>query len=322
MRSLVLDLLTTSSIFAIERGAWARLLSLLDAAPLTEAEIRLRLGALSSARPTASLPAGGAGIAIIPVSGLLMNRGTFLNSLMGWSTTSAIRAEVQRAEVNPRVDTILMPIDSPGGAVDGIPETAAAVRAAARRKTVIAIADTMATSAAYWLASGASEFISVPSGTTGSVGVFGSHDDLSRAAEMAGVKRTYVSAGRFKVEANPFAPLTDEARRAMQHDVDSFYAKFVADVAAGRRVRPETVINGMGEGRALVAEDALAARLVDRIDTAENTLARVVARTPSARASAFDPSIAARRARLGMLTAEALDNDLQRRRLRLRLAAR
>lgn len=305
------ELFATSPILSLEPGAWRALLSAFDAeahGPLTEAEIRIRLGALSSARPSARQPSADGAVAVIPVNGILTNRQSFLGALLGWSSATSIREEVRRAVADPHVKAIALLIDSPGGAVEGITETAAVVAAAARTKPVTAIADALAASAAYWIGVGASEFVTVPSGRTGGIGVFSVHDNLEGAAAQAGIKRTYVSAGRYKVDGHPFEPLSDTARAAIQRVVDVSYGHFVADVAAGRRVRPEQVRDGMGQGRALVAEDALTARLVDRIDTAENALERVVGR--AARSAAPRASLT------------AADADLDRRRRRLRLAGR
>jgi ClpP class serine protease len=42
------------------------------------------------------------------------------------------------------------------------------------------------------------------------------HTDTSGAEEKAGIKRTVISAGRYKGEAAPGVPLTDEALAAKQ----------------------------------------------------------------------------------------------------------
>jgi ClpP class serine protease len=117
------------------------------------------------------------------------------------------------------------------------------------------------------------EIAVTPSGEVGSIGVFAVHEDVSKAAELAGVKTTLISAGPFKTEGNEFEPLTDEARTHIQSQVDQFYAMFLHDVASGRRVSAETVAGSYGEGRTLLAKPALEAGMVDRIQTLEATIA-------------------------------------------------
>jgi hypothetical protein len=94
----------------------------------------------------------------------------------------------------------------------------------------------------------------VPSADVGSIGVYAAHVDASAAARRRGLKYTLISAGKFKVEGNPFEPLSDEARAAMQASVDEFYAMFTSDVAKNRDVSVKDVRNGYGEGRVLTAK--------------------------------------------------------------------
>ena len=79
-------------------------------------------------------------------------------------------------------------------------------------KPITAIANTLAASAAYWLATAADELVVTPSAEIGSIGVFAAHRDFSVALHNAGLKTTLISAGKYKVEANPFEPLSAEAR--------------------------------------------------------------------------------------------------------------
>ena len=92
-----------------------------------------------------------------------------------------------------------------------------------------------------------------------------------------GVSTTLVHAGKYKVKGNPFEPLSDEARAALQADVDDVYALFVADVAAGRGASDADVRSGYGEGRVLSAARAVDAGLVDRVATFEDVVSGLVA---------------------------------------------
>ncbi len=52
-----------------------------------------------------------------------------------------------------------------------------------------------------------------PTGSVGSIGVFGVHDDVSGAREQQGVKRTIISAGRFKADGWPSSRRRGARRR-------------------------------------------------------------------------------------------------------------
>jgi len=124
----------------------------------------------------------------------------------------------------------------------------------------------------YWLASQCSELVVTPSGQVGSIGVFAAHEDMSKAAEIAGYKISLVSAGKYKTEANPFEPLSDEARQALQSKVNDFYGDFTKAVARGRGVGVNEVRSGFGEGRMISAQQAVKEKMADRVATLDQTL--------------------------------------------------
>ena len=150
------------------------------------------------------------------------------------SDYSAIRASVRRALADPNARTVDLVIDSPGGSVLGLPETADVIHAANRIKPVRAFVTGIAASAAYWLASQASTITLTPSGEVGSVGVLDIHANISGALANAGVKVTAVTAGPHKVERAPFTELSDDAKAHMQSSVDAWYGDFLGTIQIGR----------------------------------------------------------------------------------------
>lgn len=204
-------------------------------------------------------------------------------AMSGATAMETFRSDVRAAVADPDIATIVLDVDSPGGVVDMIPETAALLRQARAQKPIVAVSNTMAASAAYYLASQADEVVASPSSLTGSIGVYTTHEDWSGAYEQAGVDVSLIKAGRFKAEGTEWQPLTEEARAHIQESVDEAYDMFVKDVARGRGVKASDVRDGFGEGRALRADAAKAAGLVDRIETLDETLARVLKRPPRSR---------------------------------------
>lgn len=246
---------------------------------LTEEAIRKRLAAAAAQNGDRNGPAIVNGVAVIPLYGMISQRQSLMSDTSGGTSLDEIRGNLRDALANPKVSSVVFDIDSPGGSVDGVTEFAAEIRKArSGSKPIVAQVDTMAASAAYWLAAQMNEIVVTPSGSVGSIGVFAMHEDVSKAADMAGVKTTLISAGKFKTDGNQFAPLTDTARAAIQDQVDAFYHMFVADVAKGRSVSIDTVDSEYGQGRELLAKQALAVGMVDRIDTLEATVGRLAAR--------------------------------------------
>jgi signal peptide peptidase SppA len=189
------------------------------------------------------------------------------------------------------VSGIVLDVSSPGGTVDGVPEMAARIRAARGTKPIVAVSDSQCCSAAYWLASQADELLVAPSSMTGSIGVFAVHTELSKFDAEEGITNTIIRAGKYKAEANDMEPLTDEARAHIQSDVDYFYSMFINDVAFGRGFSAQAVLDGFGEGRALVADEAVAAGLADGLGTVEDAIVRCASGKVGRQARAEEPGV-------------------------------
>lgn len=227
----------------------------------------------AKARPAAQ-PARG-GIAVIPVTGVVMQRANMMQDICGWASTQQISAALREALADETVSQILLDIDSPGGSVYGVGELAAEIYAARSAKPIVAVSNSLAASAAYWIGSAASEFYVTPGGEVGSIGVWQAHEDWSKALDEAGVKTTLISAGKFKAEGNPYEPLSQEARDFMQLRTDEYYSAFTKAVAKGRGVGIDAVRSGMGQGRVLGADAALAENMVDGIATFDEVVKKM-----------------------------------------------
>lgn len=214
-------------------------------------------------------------VAVLPLYGTIFPRANLISEYSGGTSLQQWAASFDEAVNDPRVDAILIDVHSPGGSTFLVSETAARIRAARSEKPIVAIANALCASAAYHLASQASELVASPSALVGSLGVFMAHTDWSRWEDAAGIKTTLIAAGRYKVEGNEHEPLEPEARAALQRLVDDIYALFVRDVASARGKTAAQIEAGYGEGRVLTASQALEESMVDRVDTFEATLARL-----------------------------------------------
>ncbi len=232
---------------------------------------------LRDTRKQAAAANTGTGIAVLPLYGVVTQRGNMIDDISGPGSTSTqqFTAALRQMLADDTVGQILIDIDSPGGSVYGVAELASEIVKARAQKPVVAVANSLAASAAYWIGCSASEFYVTPGGEVGSIGVWQAHFDYSKALEEDGIKPTLISAGKFKVEGNPYVPLDPEAQAFMQSRVNDYYNAFVNAVATGRGVSASVVRDGMGEGRVLGAEAALAANMVDGIATFDDVLARM-----------------------------------------------
>lgn len=262
--------------WAITPEAFRPIVELLEARErghrFTRDEVEARIEAVGGRKPQASTTKVGA-IAVVPISGVIVPRATLFTEISGGTSLEQFSRMLSDAVGDPGVDAIVLDVNSPGGAVAMVTETAARIRAARGRKPIVAVANTMAASAALHLASQATELVSTPSGMVGSIGVLWEHVDTTKADELEGVAREYVTAGRFK--ADGWKTLTDTHRAHMQEIVDDLYATMTNDIARGRGI-PVAKVRGesFGEGRVLTASAALSAGMIDAIETIDDAIAR------------------------------------------------
>jgi signal peptide peptidase SppA len=224
-------------------------------------------------------------VAVVPIIGITVQRADWITKLFGGTSTESIAADIRTLIQDPQVTAIVLNIDSPGGAVYGTPELAQAIFESRGKKPIVAVANSVAASAAYWIASAASELVVTPGGEVGSIGVYALHLDISAAESAAGIKTTLIKAGRLKTAGNPHEPLSEEAQNYLQRAVDRYYAIFTADVAKFRGVTVNEVRSGFGEGGMVGAQDAVKLGMADRVATLDETVARLV--TSNGRTSAM-----------------------------------
>lgn len=215
------------------------------------------------------------GVALIPVVGSLVNRGGWVGARSGATSYEGLGAQIRDAVADRQVKAILLDIDSPGGEATGMFALAAAIREANAVKPTVAVVNDMACSAAFGIASAASEIIVSETSVVGSIGVVLTHLDRSGELAAKGIKPTLIFAGAHKVDGNSLGPLSDAVRADLQAEVQQFYDRFVETVAAGRGERLNEQAARATEARVFVGRAAVERGLADRIDSFDATLARL-----------------------------------------------
>lgn len=189
----------------------------------------------------------------------------------------AISAEGLAAAVETAVraaKAVVVLFDSPGGSAAGVAEAAARIAAASAGDVpVVAVADHLAASAAYWLAASCTAFVSSPSGQVGSVGVRLIRPSFARMNDEAGIDIDAIYRGEGKLDYYIEVALDAEGRARLQAGVDACYDQFTTAVAAGRGVTRRVVENSWG-AQLYSAAAAKAERLVDEIRSARDVIAR------------------------------------------------
>ncbi len=216
------------------------------------------------------------GIAVIPVLGTLANRTFGLAAMSGLASYVRLGEQLDLAAADPAVKGILLDVDSNGGQAGGVFDLADRVLGLRGVKPVYAVADEASLSAAYALACGAERFYVTQTGAVGSIGVVALHADQPGADEQAGIRYDYITAAARKADANPHAPLSDEARATLQAEVDRLYGLFTGMVARCRNLTVDAV-RGQ-EAAVFFGTNAVAAGLADQVGTFATTLTDLSAR--------------------------------------------
>jgi len=206
-------------------------------------------------------------IGVIPVSGAISQKYHWLMDYFGGTSTEVIVNALIAATNDESISSTVLDMSSPGGSVSGVTEAAAAIRKLRDIKQIHAIANPLAASAAYAIASSASKVYATASAQVGSVGVIATHFSHQKQLEDEGVEVTMITAGKHKSEGNPYEPLSDEAKKDMQAKVDKFYDIFVSDVSKGRGVGKDVVKASYGQGRVLTSDKAKSAGMIDGVLT-------------------------------------------------------
>ena len=195
-----------------------------------------------------------------------------LRAYLGYVDTFELDAAVNAACKDPQVKSIMLVVNSPGGAIPGVAELSASITEAARSKPVVAITEESVASAAYWAVSGASSIYGTgPVVSAGSIGIVMVHVYSPRTD---GAVVTEITAGKFKRLGSPSRPLSSEDQEQLQEKVDYLTREFVNAVAVNRRLSAASV-DAQG-GRTYIGQQAVEAGLLDgfiRVSELEQQLA-------------------------------------------------
>lgn len=220
------------------------------------------------------------GVAIVSVVGSLVNRGAWIGAYSGMTSYEGVIAQLNDADADPEIHTLVIEGDSPGGEATGMFAAAAKVADIATRKRVIAVVNDMAASAMYGLISGATEIVVSPTSIVGSIGVVLTHLDRSGELASKGIRPTLIYAGRHKVDGNPFGPLSEGVKADLQAEVAKFYDQFVSLVAQGRGEKLTEMDARATEARTFIGQEAVDRGLADRVASFDAVLASLQSQQP------------------------------------------
>lgn len=191
----------------------------------------------------------------INVLGVLSPRPSFLLWLLGYEQTTYadIQSSLAAAARDSNVQRVVMMVDSPGGTVDGLFDTLAALEAFEKP---IAVSAACACSAAYAIAAASGSITATNAAAEfGSVGVA-----ASVAIDDETIDITSTEAPNKRPDAS-----TPEGQAVIREHLDAIHELFADAIAGGRSTSVSRVNAEYGRGATLLAGAALQRGMIDRI---------------------------------------------------------
>jgi ClpP class serine protease len=141
---------------------------------------------------------------------------------------------------------------------------------AKEQKTVIAYVYGLGASAAYWIASAASEIVLAETGEVGSIGVVAAYTSRKEERKKKGIE-DYEIVSSQSPNKRP-DPATQTGKSQIQATVDQLADIFIGAIARNRGVEVKDVLENYGKGGVLVGNEAIESGLADRIGSLETLI--------------------------------------------------
>lgn len=201
-------------------------------------------------------------VGVVPLSGVIGYGVSAFDRATGAADLLEFRAELAKMAARPDVKTVLIHVDSPGGSVIGVHETADMVYDLG--KPTVTFADAMMASAGFYIGSQADRVIVAPSAIVGSVGVYTTRYtyDVSRDGYTAELFKD----GTLKADGVDGVPLTDEQRSHIQSQVNFIGSQFRQTVLRTRSGVSMADMQGQSFYGSQAAEKGMATGLANTID--------------------------------------------------------
>lgn len=209
-------------------------------------------------------------VCIIPIRGTLLKYGTLCSY-----GADEYAAMMDYARLHPKVQGVVLDIDSGGGEAAAVPVLIQAVRRLQQSgKPVVASVD-FCGSAAYWLASACDRIYAnnAEVAQIGSIGAMVVLIDDRKATEEAGYKRIYVFAPQSSDKNRAYLDALDDRPEALKENLLRPLAQaFIEGVKTNRAGKLKEDTPGLLSGAVFFAEAAEAAGLIDGVRTREEAI--------------------------------------------------
>lgn len=217
-----------------------------------------------------------AGVAVISVKGSLVPDYKWYNYLFGVVSYEEIRDAFNMAAEDRNVKSILLDVDSSGGAVTYLDETTDYIKNIdANLKPVYGHTTSHCHSAGYWLLAATRKISAAKMASSGSIGVIMTLVNYSKAYENEGVEFKYIRSGKFKALGQSGEKLTEEAEADYLDMVMQLHTFFEDHVIASRGSAALQNKAKWNEGKTFFSKQSLELGLIDEINTFDGHISKL-----------------------------------------------
>jgi protease-4 len=212
------------------------------------------------------------------------------------NTLSLFTQQLDKAASDPSVKAVVLRVNSPGGTVSASDAMYELVKRFKARtgKPVVASAQEVAASGAYYVSCACDKIVAQPTSIVGSIGVVFETMQFEGTLQKLGITSEAIKSGSLKDMGSPFRAIKPEEKIVMQGMVEEYFTRFVGIVSGNRPVTEQPVADlsryeestyrGTYSGRVFSGERARELGLVDETGLLEDAvkLAKSMAHVPGA----------------------------------------
>ena len=200
-------------------------------------------------------------IAVIYASGnIVMGKGNESN--IGGNNYAEI---IRKERKDTSVKAIVLRVNSPGGDAIASDIIWKELQLAAEVKPVVISMGNYAASGGYYISAPGTKIYADPASISGSIGVFGLVPNARNLLEeKLGLTTETVNTNSNSDFPSIVRPMNSYEKEVMQMRIEKIYGDFIGKVAAGRKMRVESV-DSIGQGRVWSGASALKIGLVDEL---------------------------------------------------------
>ena len=196
-------------------------------------------------------PSGGPKVAVVDIWGIILDS----EDVVTW---------IEDIRKDNSVKSVVIRVNSPGGAVSPSQEIYHAVKRLAAKKPVVVSMGARAASGGYYVSLGANEIFANPSTLTASIGVKMQVPNMQGLMQTIGISEKTLTTGALKDAGNVSREMSAPEQAYFQELLTDMFDEFVTTVMRERDLTREEVM-AVADGRAMTGRQALKAGLIDRI---------------------------------------------------------